>query len=142
MTELEYVQAGDYLIPALTLGEPEEKTRPLGKYGLMRFRHLRDNDKFLYSLLEIRGQLNSHLAEIDETAARQVELFMEESLRKNPIPEELKNTGPLEWVGRMENLKARAEEIVTRELIFTPPERMRYLQETVQEPEELMNMPF
>jgi hypothetical protein len=117
MTELEYVQAGDYLIPALTLGEREE-TRPLGKYGLMRFRHLRDNDKYQYSLLEIRGQLDSHLREIDETAERRVESFMEAALKKSPIPEDLKNTDPLEWAGRMENLKAQAEEIVTRELIF------------------------
>jgi hypothetical protein len=34
MTELEYVQAGDYLIPALTLGEEAET--PLGKYGLIK----------------------------------------------------------------------------------------------------------
>ncbi|MDR1510864.1 MAG: TnpV protein [Synergistaceae bacterium] len=137
------MQAGDYLIPALTLGEDAE--RPLGKYGLMRFRHLRDNDKYLYSLLEIRGQLDSHLAEIDETAARRVESFMEEALKKNPIPEELKNTNPLEWIGRMENLKAQAEEIVTRELIFTPPTRGGYLKErdlTEEEAEELMEAPF
>jgi hypothetical protein len=148
MTELEYVKAGDYEIPALTLGEIPE--RPLGKYGLMRFRHLRDNDKYLYSLLEMRGQLDSHLAEIDETAALRVERFMEESLRKNPIPEELKNTDPLEWAGRMENLKAQAEEIVTRELIFTAPDRPGYLEEpnpqeqseTDGELEELLNMPF
>ena len=122
MAELEYVKAGDYLIPALAIGnsqgEAEMETRPLGKYGLMRFRHLRDNNKYLYSLLEIRGQLDSHLREIDETAAARVENFIEESLKKNPIPEDLKNSDPLEWVGRMENLKAQAEEIVTRELIF------------------------
>jgi hypothetical protein len=136
MTELEYVQAGDYLIPALTLGDTPNK--PLGKYGLMRHRHLKDNDKFQYSLLTIRGQLYSHLAEIDEAANLRVESFMEEALKKNPIPEDLKNTNPLEWVGRMENLKAQAEEIVTRELIFTPPTRVSYLQET----KELLNMPF
>jgi hypothetical protein len=144
MAELEYVKAGDYLIPALTLGEiPEE---PLGKYGLMRFRHLRDNDKFQYSLLEIRGQLDRHLREIDETANRRVESFMEEALKKNPIPEDLKNTDPLEWAGRMENLKAQAEEIVTRELIFTPPTRMSYLEDAesteTEEVEGLPNMPF
>jgi hypothetical protein len=145
MTELEYVQAGDYLIPALTLGEDAEmEERPLGKYGLMRFRHLRDNDKYLYSLLEIRGQLDSHLAEIDETAIRRVENFMEESLRKDPIPEELKNTNPLEWVGRMESLKAQAEEIVTRELIFTPPARAGYLEErdSTETEEEIQETPF
>jgi hypothetical protein len=144
MRELEYVQAGDYLIPALTLGEGAET--PLGKYGLMRFRHLRDNDKFQYSLLEIRGQLDSHLREIDETANRRVESFVEDALKKNPIPEDLKNTDPLEWAGRMENLKAQAEEIVTRELIFTPPTRMGHLRDADStEPEELNglpNMPF
>jgi hypothetical protein len=144
MAELEYVKAGDYLIPALTLGEEAET--PLGKYGLMRFRHLRDNDKFQYSLLEIRGQLDSHLREIDETANRRVESFMEEALKKNPIPEDLKNTDPLEWAGRMENLKAQAEEIVTRELIFTPPTRMSYLRDTdsteTEEVEGLPDMPF
>ena len=117
MAELEYVKAGDYLIPALVL-EAETEARPLGKYGLIRLRHLRDNNKYLYSLLEIRGQLNSHLQEIDETAASRVQSFIEESLKKNPIPEDLKNSNPMEWVGRMEILKAQAEEIVTRELIF------------------------
>ena len=141
MAELEYVKAGDYLIPALTLGEEAET--PLGKYGLMRFRHLRDSDKFQYSLLEIRGQLDSHLREIDETANRRVESFMEEALKKNPIPEDLKNTDPLEWAGRMENLKAQAEEIVTRELIFTPTTRTGHLRDADSpETEEEADMPF
>lgn len=118
MAKLDYLKAGDYQIPALTLGTGQEETRPLGKYGLMRFRHLRDNDKYLYSLLETRGQLDSHLREIDETATARVESFIADSLKKEPIAEELKNSDPLEWAGRMENLRARAEEIVTRELIF------------------------
>jgi hypothetical protein len=146
MTELEYVQTGDYLIPALVLDDAAKEMRYLGKYGLMRFRHLKDNDKYLYSLLTIRGQLYRHLLEIDKTATTRVENFMEEELKKSPIPENLKNTDPLEWAGRMGNLKARAEEIVTRELIFTPPTRVSYLQETnfpeLEEPEELLNMPF
>jgi hypothetical protein len=141
MVELEYLKAGDYLIPALTLGEEAEM--PLGKYGLMRFRHLRDNDKFQYSLLEIQGQIDSHLREIDEAANRRVEGFMEEALKKNPIPEDLKNSDPLDWAGRMENLKAQAEEIVTRELIFTPPTRMSYLRDAgLPETEEEADMPF
>ncbi|GHS91774.1 hypothetical protein AGMMS49957_18630 [Synergistales bacterium] len=116
MAELTYHWEGDYQIPDLTLREMPE--RQIGKYGLMRFRHLKDHNKLQYSLLEIRGQLDSHLAEIDETANIRVESFMEEALKRNPIPEELKNTDPMAWVGQMENLKAQAEEIVTRELIF------------------------
>jgi hypothetical protein len=110
----------------------------------MRFRHLLDNDKYLYTLLEMRGQLDSHLAETDEAASRWVESFMEEYLKKNPIPEELKNTNPLEWAGRMENLRSQAEEIVTRELIFTPPTRMSFLKDTnlPETEDEEPDMPF
>ena len=118
MSELEYVKVGDYEIPALTLGESETNPTPLGKYGQMRFRYLWENNKHLYSLLDMRGQLDSHLRELDETAAARVESFIEEMLKKNPIPEDLKNTNPLEWAGRMEILKVQAEEIVTRDLIF------------------------
>jgi hypothetical protein len=73
-----------------------------------------------------------------------VESFMEEALKANPIPEELKNTNPLEWIGRMESLKAQAEEIVTRELIFTRPTRAGYLteQEFPETEEELQETPF
>jgi hypothetical protein len=46
---------------------------------------------------------------------------MEEALKKNPVSEDLKNTSPMEWAGRMENLKSQAEEIVTMELICTEP---------------------
>jgi hypothetical protein len=65
---------------------------------------------------------------------------MEEGLKENPIQEELKNTNPLEWVGRMENLKAQAEEIVTRELIFTPPTRGNYPKGADLTEEELTEM--
>ena len=118
MTELEYVKTGDYLIPNLKLTQSETESEPLGKYGLMRYRYLREYNKYLYTLLEIRGELDSHLREIDEAAVSRVERFMAESLKKEPIPEDLKNSNPLEWMGRMENLKAQAEEIVMTELIF------------------------
>ncbi|MDL2263063.1 TnpV protein [Synergistaceae bacterium OttesenSCG-928-I11] len=114
MMEIEYVQAGDYLIPAIELDDVP--TKPLGKYALMRRRHLETNDKVLYTTLQLKGELYSHLEEVDETARRQVNLFIERTLEKEPAPD--KTNDPMAWVGCMENLKARAEEIVTRELIF------------------------
>jgi hypothetical protein len=123
MRELNYVQAGDYQIPDVTVEDlmgPLPKG-PLGKYGRMRLDHLMEHDEFMYNLLWMRGDLPGHIREIQETASRRVEQFMEESLKKNPIPEEMKNADPMGYVGRMENLLAQAEEIVTRELIFTEP---------------------
>ena len=113
MAKIKYLKTGDYEIPALTLGE---EPKSLGKYGLMRFRHLKENNKKLYTILELMGQLDSHLAEIDETAAEWVRRFMQEMQKKNPAPD--RNRDPMAWVGYMENLQAQAEEIVTRELIF------------------------
>ena len=114
MTELEYVQVGDYLLPALELDEAASE--PLGKYGRMRLRHLQTNDKKAYTVMEIKGELDIHLREIDRTAKRQVNQFIEDMLKVEPAPD--KTSDPMGWVGHMENLKARAEEIVTRELIF------------------------
>lgn len=114
MKEIEYVQVGDYLIPAITTDDmPEE---PIGKYGLMRRRHLKENDKRQYTLLQLEDRLYRHLSEIDRTAREQVNSFIEQMLLKEPAPD--KASDPMGWVGHMENLKARAEEIVTRELIF------------------------
>ena len=116
MAKIEYVTVGDYQIPALTLDDPENAGKPLGKYGLMRLRHLQESAKVLYTTLEIKGELDRHLREIDETARQRVRLFMDQTLEREPTPD--KTTDPMAWVGYMENLKARAEEIVTRELIF------------------------
>lgn len=116
VAEIEYIPAGDYLIPAITLGDIDISKKPLGKYGLMRFRYLKEHDKVQYTILTIKGELHRHLSEIDQTARMQVESFMEAMLEKHPTPD--RNTDPMAWVGYMENLKAQAEEIVTRELIF------------------------
>jgi hypothetical protein len=72
MTELTYVEAGDYLIPDATV---EDLMRELprgfqGKYGQMRLAHLMKHDEFLYNLLWMRGDLPSHIKEIQETASR------------------------------------------------------------------------
>lgn len=114
MPDIEYMKTGDYYIPALTTDDIPEK--PIGKYGLMRRRHLEQNDKVLFTLLQLEDRLYRHLAEIDDTARNQVELFIEQMLRKEPPPD--RNTSPMEWVRHMEMLKLQAEEIVTRELIF------------------------
>ena len=114
MVDIEYVWSGDYLIPAIELDD--KPTKPLTKYGLMRLRHMQENDKVLYTVLQLRGNLYSHLEEIQETANRQVAQFINQMQKKHPVPD--RNADPTAWVGYMENLKAQAEEIVTRELIF------------------------
>ena len=115
MAEITYRQAGDYLIPNIELDDAPKE--PLSKYSLMRLRYLQQNDKVYYTMLQIEGRLYSHLEEVQATANRRVERFIESMLKKEPAPD--RNADPLGWAGHMGNLKARAEEIVTQELIFT-----------------------
>ena len=116
MMEIGYRQAGDYLIPAIELDDPESANMPLGKYGRMRLRHLQTNEKVMLTTLEIRGELDRHLREMDETARNRVNRFIEQMLDREPAPD--KTSNPMGWAGHMEMLKMQAEEIVTRELIF------------------------
>ena len=114
MVEIVYKQVGEYLLPEIELDDMP--TKPLTKYGLMRLRHLQQNDKVHYTVLQIEGRLYSHLEEIQDTASWQVQQFIEAMLTKESAPD--RNADPLGWASYMENLKAQAEEIVTRELIF------------------------
>ena len=117
MSKLTYVQNGDYLIPNLILEEGAEP-KPLGKYGRMRKKFLKENRTILYNHLLLSGKLTSHLQEIDQTAHRRLERIMPELMKAAGVTESLKESDPMKWVGLMNNCKAQAEELIQTELIF------------------------
>ena len=116
MMELTYIRVGDYYIPNLTL--PETTNYPLGKYGRMRERHLKENHSALYNALVLSGKLQLHLREIDESACKRMEMMMPQLMQTAGVTEELKAADPLRWVGLMNTLKAQAEEMILTELIY------------------------
>ncbi|MBQ6431642.1 MAG: TnpV protein [Oscillospiraceae bacterium] len=115
MNELTYRKAGDYLIPELTI---KQEGKPLGKYGRMRKRYLKEHRLILWTQLLLNGTLYPHLQEIDETANRRMALMLPELAKRSGVTEALKARDPMTWVGMMNNLKAQAEEIILNELIF------------------------
>ena len=115
--KLNYTHNGDYLIPDLTLSESE--TKPLGKYGRMRKKYLRENRPVLWNSMILSETLYSHLREIDETANRRLEQMMPELMKQNGVMEELKASNPMMWTGLMNNLKHQAEEVILAELIHS-----------------------
>ena len=117
MSELTYIQSGDYLIPNLTL-EEQAGAKPLGKYGRMRKNYLKEHQTILYNHLLLSGSLYSHLQEIDQTANRRLELMMPELLKAAGVTESLKESDPMKWVGLMNNCKAQAEKMILTELIY------------------------
>ena len=116
MNELTYTKNGDYQIPDLSL--QEQTTEPLGKYGRMRKKYLRENRPILWNQMILSEKLYPHLREIDEAANSRLELMMPELMKAAGVTEELKQSDPMKWVGLMNNCKAQAEEVILRELVF------------------------
>lgn len=116
MAELTYTMNGDYQIPDVSLTEQEQK--PLGKYGRMRKQYLKEHRPVLWNKMLLSESLYPHLREIDETANRRLEQMMFELTATAGVTESLKQTDPMKWTGLMNSLKAQAEEIILRELIF------------------------
>ena len=112
---LTYLRNGDYLFPDLYL---EDADPPIGKYGLLRKSYLKEHKRGWYSSLLLTGKLDAHLAEIDQTCTERIELIMNQLARREGITEALKATDQMEWVHRMNNIRARAEEIVLSELVY------------------------
>ena len=112
---MSYTLHGDYYLPDLVLRE-EEPT--YGKYGMLRKQFLKEYRSARYQYLLLTGKLNEHLNQIDQEAREQVETLMEQMTEKQGVTEELKAQDQMEWVRLMNNIKASAEEIVLKNMIY------------------------
>lgn len=108
-----YHQEDDYLLPNLT--EPE--SIPVGIWGQRRRQYLQEHRKVLYNALLLSGKLDSHLTDINQQAEDMFSQLVEQMAAQEGITERLKADKQIEWVGHMNNIRQRTEEIVNAELI-------------------------
>ena len=111
-----YELQGDYYIPCLIL--PAEKEQPIGLWGQRHLRYLKEYHRNTYTTLLTSGRLNTYLADIDKQAQERMERLTEHMKRAQGITERLKAENALEWVQRMNNIRACAKEIIEKEIIF------------------------
>ena len=114
---IQYHRCGDYLLPNLII--EDQKTQPIGKYGRMRKRYLKEHLPVLYTNLLLDGELFPHLAEIDKACEERMDLLTYQMAKREGVSEPLKAADQMEWVRRMNSIRSRAEEIVFHELIYT-----------------------
>lgn len=112
-----YRQEGDYFVPNLIL--PDTGAYPLGKYGRMRRRYLKEHRPALYNILLLNGTLSQHLAEIDQACHERMERLCVAMAAREGVTEALKASDQMEWVRCMNGIHNRAEEIVMAELVYT-----------------------
>ena len=106
---------GDYYFPALILAED---SRPVGRWGRMYKRYLKEHHPTRYQALLLSGRLNTYLADTDAQAEEQLELLTQQMAEREGVNEELKATNQMEWAQRMNSIQNREEEVIKAELIF------------------------
>ena len=116
-TGISYTLHGDYYLPDLEL--PAEEERPIGIWGQRHLRYIREHRKALYTGLFLDGNLNSYLANLNEQAEDMFFRLVKELAEKENVTEELKATGQMLCVQRMNNIRNRVTEIVNAEIIYT-----------------------
>ena len=111
----EYVLAGDYYIPDLKL--PDEE-RTIGKYGRMHREYLKEHNPMRFNDLVLEDQLWTYLADLNEQAQERLSLIVEQMKAAEGVTEELKATDQMAWIGAMNSICNRSEEIVLKEIIY------------------------
>ena len=93
--------------------------RPIGKWGRMHREYLKEQHPSLYQQLILNGTLVRHLADANERATAMLDSLITQMAKQERITEQLKAAQPMIWVGRMNSICSRAEEIVMEEVINT-----------------------
>ena len=113
--KINYVRSGDYFIPDLKLSE---ETRPIGKWGRMHRDYLKEYHPTQFNTLVLSGNLWTYLADLSEQAQQRMDTLIAQLKAAEGITEGLKASDPIGWTQHMNNITARAEEIVREELIY------------------------
>ena len=109
-TGIRYTLQGDYYLPDLAL--PAEEQQPIGIWGQRHLRHLKQNRRVLYTNLLTSGKLNSCLADIDKQAEEMFSRLVKQMAEREGLTEQLKADNQMAWVGRMNDIRSRATEVV------------------------------
>lgn len=113
--ELNYTMKDEVLLPELSLPE----TEPIGRYGRLRQRYLKEHRPILWNQMVLNGTLWPHLHEIEAAAQQRIDLMLPKLAAEAGATEALKAADPLKWTGLMNSCKAQAEEAVLSELIYS-----------------------
>lgn len=113
---LDYTLCGEYYLPNLLPPQIEEKE--IGIWGMQHLGYIKQHRKVRYINLLTTGKLNAYLAEIDECAQNMKTMLMKQMCEHKSVNEVLKEINQMEWVGRMNNIRNRAEEIIYNEVIY------------------------
>ena len=113
---IKYELRGEQYYPMLEISE--QTNYEIGKYGHLHLGFIKKRRRGTYTTLLTEGRLNEYLYNIDEQAHEQIDLHIVQMAKQMDVTEELKASDPMRWVQMMNNIKASAEEIVLKEVVY------------------------
>lgn len=114
---LDYVLAGDYYIPALTLKTSDDH-REIGRWGRMHRDYIWEHKPELYTQLLLEDKLHNYLADLNEQVQARRKLMIDRVVKRDGVTAELKRRDPMEWVRRMNCIASEVDEVICAELIY------------------------
>ena len=111
-----YELVGDYYLPMVTVQQMDAEK--IGIWGERRRRFLREHMKVTYNGMLLTGKLEEHLIKVNEVAEEMFDLLVKQMAANEGITEKLKAEDQMTWVQSMNNIRARAAEIVREEMIY------------------------
>ena len=111
-----YELSGDYYLPCLTV--PAEEKQSVGVSGQRHKRYLKEYRPALYNALLLSGKLNAYLAGIDQQAQELMDTIIQQMAEAQEITEAMKAADQMTWIGKMNNIRASAMEVVDKEIIY------------------------
>lgn len=115
-TGISYTLQGDYYLPNLVF--PDKEEQPIGLWGQRHLMYLKYHRKVLYYNLLTSGKLNDHLADIDKQADEMFDLLVKETAEREGMTEQLKADNPMQWIGKMNNIRNSVTETIYSEIIY------------------------
>ena len=115
MQELNYIRCGDYYIPDIRL---LEENRPIGRWGRMHRDYIKEHNPIRFNDLCLSGGLWTSLADLNEQIQSRLELIIEQMKTAEGVTEHMKQYDQMAWVGAMNSIRNRAEEIILQEMIY------------------------
>ena len=115
-TGIGYTLCGDYYLPDISL--PEDDFYDLGRFGKAKFRYLQRCQNALLIAYQLKGTLGEYLHSVDETCEETFSRLVKQYAEREGVTERLKVENQMKWVGLMNSIRNRAEEVVLNDFIY------------------------
>ena len=96
----------------------KDNLRGVGIWGQRHYQYLKENKPSVIGVMRLNGTLNSYLKEVNDQADEMTFQLVKQLAKQEGVTEELKRRDQMAWIGAMNNIRDRVNEIVLNEVIF------------------------